>query len=150
MHLSSPQTCRSQIKCKFLIGYSFESNHLGLPELHYHENLVGGLHRCEQMSSIATVIFILSHTKPCIFFFLDQVNLDSTTREETTNTLLQPTHSCFDQAQHKIFILMEKDSYRRFLKSHFYLDLMSPTSGGNSKKMKGLNTDSNPFIPQCA
>ncbi|KAM9327129.1 regulator of G-protein signaling 4 [Gastrophryne carolinensis] len=79
-----------------------------------------------------------------------EVNLDSATREETIKNMLQPTHLCFDQAQHKIFILMEKDSYRRFLKSHFYLDLVNLTSGGNIKKTKGLNTDSNPFIPQCA
>ncbi|XP_077309170.1 regulator of G-protein signaling 4 [Lithobates pipiens] len=79
-----------------------------------------------------------------------EVNLDSITREDTTKSILQPTNSCFDQAQHKIFILMEKDSYRRFLKSHFYLDLVSLPSGGSTKKMKGLSTDSNPFIPQCA
>ncbi|XP_040216103.1 regulator of G-protein signaling 4 [Rana temporaria] len=79
-----------------------------------------------------------------------EVNLDSITREDTTKSILQPTNSCFDQAQHKIFILMEKDSYRRFLKSHFYLDLVSLPSGGSAKKMKGLSTDSNPFIPQCA
>ncbi|XP_053324721.1 regulator of G-protein signaling 4 [Spea bombifrons] len=80
-----------------------------------------------------------------------EVNLDSTTREETTKNLLHPTHSSFDEAQHKIVILMEKDSYRRFLKSHFYLDLVSMTSSGDSaKKMKALSTDNNPFIPQCA
>lgn len=79
-----------------------------------------------------------------------EVNLDSTTREETSKNILHPSNSAFDQAQHKIFILMEKDSYRRFLKSHFYLDLVHFTTGGSSKKMKGLNTDSNPFIPQCA
>lgn len=79
-----------------------------------------------------------------------EVNLDSITREDTTKSILQPTNSCFDQAQHKIFILMEKDSYRRFLKSHFYLDLVGLPSGGSTKKMKGLSTDSNPFIPQCA
>ncbi|KAM3915605.1 regulator of G-protein signaling 4 [Leptodactylus fuscus] len=79
-----------------------------------------------------------------------EVNLDSTTREETVNSIVHPTQSTFDQAQHKIFILMEKDSYRRFLKSHFYLDLVHLTTGGSSKKMKGLSTDSNPFIPQCA
>ncbi|XP_056379269.1 regulator of G-protein signaling 4 [Hyla sarda] len=79
-----------------------------------------------------------------------EVNLDSTTREDTNKNILHPTHSSFDQAQHKIYILMEKDSYRRFLKSHFYLDLVQLTPGGSSKKMKGLSGDSNPFIPQCA
>ncbi|XP_075689444.1 regulator of G-protein signaling 4 [Rhinoderma darwinii] len=79
-----------------------------------------------------------------------EVNLDSTTREETNKSILHPTHSTFDQAQHRIFTLMEKDSYRRFLKSNFYLDLVHSTTGGSTKKMKGLSTDSNPFIPQCA
>ncbi|XP_015426782.1 PREDICTED: regulator of G-protein signaling 4 [Myotis davidii] len=46
-----------------------------------------------------------------------EVNLDSGTREQTRRNLLAPTASCFDEAQRKIFHLMEKDSYRRFLKS---------------------------------
>ncbi|XP_075438952.1 regulator of G-protein signaling 4 [Ascaphus truei] len=80
-----------------------------------------------------------------------EVNLDSATREETSRNLLQPTHSCFDQAQRKIFILMEKDSYRRFLKSRFYLDLAGQADSGRSaKKVRGLCTNSNPLIPQCA
>ncbi|CAH2311788.1 regulator of G- signaling 4 [Pelobates cultripes] len=80
-----------------------------------------------------------------------EVNLDSATREDTTKNLLQPTNSTFDQAQHKIFILMEKDSYRRFLKSQFYLELTNITSNsGSIKKTKALGTDSHPFIPQCA
>lgn len=80
-----------------------------------------------------------------------EVNLDSTTREETVKNLQQPSHSSFDQAQHKIYILMEKDSYRRFLKSQFYLDLAHiSNNGGSAKKMKALGTDSHHFIPQCA
>ncbi|KAG8436646.1 hypothetical protein GDO86_007662 [Hymenochirus boettgeri] len=80
-----------------------------------------------------------------------EVNLDSATREDTCNNLRQPTNSTFDEAQHKIFILMEKDSYRRFLKSRFYLDLVNVgSSGASTKKIKGLTKDSNPFIPQCA
>ncbi|XP_040263302.1 regulator of G-protein signaling 4 [Bufo bufo] len=79
-----------------------------------------------------------------------EVNLDSATREETIKSILHPTYSTFEQAQHKIFILMEKDSYRRFLKSHCYLDIVHLTTNGGTKKMKGLSTDSNPFIPQCA
>uniref|UniRef100_A0A674IQS6 RGS domain-containing protein n=1 Tax=Terrapene triunguis TaxID=2587831 RepID=A0A674IQS6_9SAUR len=55
-----------------------------------------------------------------------EVNLDSCTWEVTSHNVLKPTLSCFDEAQKKIFILMEKDSYRCFLKSRFYLDLVSP------------------------
>ncbi|CAI9591461.1 unnamed protein product [Staurois parvus] len=110
---------------------------------------------CENYKKIKSAAKLTSKAQKIYEDFISveasrEVNLDSTTREDTTKSILQPTHLCFDQAQHKIFILMEKDSYRRFLKSHFYLDLVSLNSGGSTKKMKGLNTDSNPFIPQCA
>ncbi|XP_070252133.1 regulator of G-protein signaling 4 isoform X1 [Myotis yumanensis] len=65
-----------------------------------------------------------------------EVNLDSGTREQTRRNLLAPTATCFDEAQRKIFHLMEKDSYRRFLKSRFYLALADP-SGGASEKQQG-------------
>uniref|UniRef100_A0A8C0ZBA3 Regulator of G-protein signaling 4 n=1 Tax=Cyanistes caeruleus TaxID=156563 RepID=A0A8C0ZBA3_CYACU len=57
-----------------------------------------------------------------------EVNLDSCTREKTSHNMLEPTLSCFDEAQRKIFTLMEKDSYRRFLKSPYYLDLVTAGS----------------------
>ncbi|XP_006137267.1 regulator of G-protein signaling 4 isoform X2 [Pelodiscus sinensis] len=84
-----------------------------------------------------------------------EVNLDSCTREVTSRNVLEPTLSCFDEAQRKIFILMEKDSYRRFLKSHFYLDLVSPsatTCGTESHKstMSSTLTCTSPLVPQYA
>lgn len=80
-----------------------------------------------------------------------QVNLDSCTREETSRNMLEPTITCFDEAQKKIFNLMEKDSYRRFLKSRFYLDLVNLSSCG-SEKQKGAksSTDCASLVPQCA
>lgn len=80
-----------------------------------------------------------------------QVNLDSCTREETSRNMLEPTITCFDEAQRKIFNLMEKDSYRRFLKSRFYLDLVNLSSCG-SEKQKGAksSTDCASLVPQCA
>uniref|UniRef100_A0A8C8YWN7 Regulator of G-protein signaling 4 n=1 Tax=Prolemur simus TaxID=1328070 RepID=A0A8C8YWN7_PROSS len=80
-----------------------------------------------------------------------EVNLDSCTREETSRNMLEPTITCFDEAQKKIFNLMEKDSYRRFLKSRFYLDLAHPSSCG-SEKQKGAkgSADCAPLVPQCA
>lgn len=80
-----------------------------------------------------------------------QVNLDSCTREQTSRNLLEPTITCFDEAQKKIFHLMEKDSYRRFLKSHFYLELAISSRCG-SEKQKGMKSSSDcpSLVPQCA
>ncbi|XP_059513894.1 regulator of G-protein signaling 3 isoform X3 [Myotis daubentonii] len=58
-----------------------------------------------------------------------EVNLDSYTREHTKDNLQSVTRGCFDLAQKRIFGLMEKDSYPRFLRSDLYLDLV------NQKKM---------------
>ncbi|XP_051561819.1 regulator of G-protein signaling 4 [Myxocyprinus asiaticus] len=55
-----------------------------------------------------------------------EVNLDSSTRENTRKNLESCDGSCFDEAQSKIFTLMEKDSYRRFLKSQLFLELSQP------------------------
>uniref|UniRef100_UPI00398F1896 regulator of G-protein signaling 3-like isoform X1 n=2 Tax=Pristiophorus japonicus TaxID=55135 RepID=UPI00398F1896 len=57
---------------------------------------------------------------------LREVNLDSHTRDVTARNILSPTRSTFDLAQKRIFGLMEKDSYPRFLRSDLYLDLTSP------------------------
>ncbi|KAK9973389.1 hypothetical protein ABG768_024125 [Culter alburnus] len=55
-----------------------------------------------------------------------EVNLDSATREQTRKNLERCEASCFEEAQSKIFTLMEKDSYRRFLKSKLFLELSQP------------------------
>ncbi|XP_067830001.1 regulator of G-protein signaling 8-like isoform X2 [Heptranchias perlo] len=55
-----------------------------------------------------------------------EVNLDSHTREMTSSNILSPTRSTFDLAQKRIYGLMEKDSYPRFLRSEIYLDLTDP------------------------
>ncbi|XP_066472304.1 regulator of G-protein signaling 2-like isoform X2 [Tiliqua scincoides] len=55
-----------------------------------------------------------------------EVNLDSQTRDITNRNILLPTRSCFEQAQRRIFGLMEKDSYPRFLRSFTYQALVQP------------------------
>ncbi|XP_036607147.1 regulator of G-protein signaling 3 isoform X3 [Trichosurus vulpecula] len=54
-----------------------------------------------------------------------EVNLDSYTREHTKDNLQNVTRGCFDLAQKRIYGLMEKDSYPRFLRSELYLDLIN-------------------------
>ena len=51
------------------------------------------------------------------------MNLDSYTREHTKENLQNITRSCFDLAQCRIYGLMERDSYPRFLRSELYMDL---------------------------
>nr|XP_014343142.1 PREDICTED: regulator of G-protein signaling 4-like [Latimeria chalumnae] len=72
-----------------------------------------------------------------------EVNLDSSTREETSKNMQDPTLSCFDNAQKKIFTLLEKDSYHRFLKSKIYLDLVNQTSCTCGAQKKGRSAASN-------
>ncbi|XP_029115390.1 regulator of G-protein signaling 3-like isoform X2 [Scleropages formosus] len=65
-----------------------------------------------------------------------EVNLDSYTREHTKENLQNITCSCFDLAQKRIYGLMEKDSYPRFLRSELYVDLV------NQKKPNSMSASS--------
>lgn len=64
-----------------------------------------------------SLIFIFTSSVPL------QVNLDHVTKAITKENLEQPSQSCFNLAQAKIYNLMEKDCYPRFLKSSTYLEL---------------------------
>ncbi|XP_047445584.1 regulator of G-protein signaling 5b [Mugil cephalus] len=59
-----------------------------------------------------------------------EVNLDHLTKAITKENMEQPSQSCFDAAQAKIYTLMEKDCYPRFLKSSTYLELTRKTKTG--------------------
>ncbi|XP_061635308.1 regulator of G-protein signaling 4-like isoform X1 [Phyllopteryx taeniolatus] len=71
----------------------------------------------------------------------NEVNLDAGTREETRQKVMSASHSCFDEAQRRIYILMEKDSYRRFLHSKLIHDLsQAHTSVVRKKQNSGYST----------
>ncbi|XP_053179015.1 regulator of G-protein signaling 16 [Scomber japonicus] len=53
-----------------------------------------------------------------------EINIDHETRDITKANMLELSPSCFDQAQHKIYMLMAKDCYPRFLRSPAYRDLV--------------------------
>ncbi|XP_069573473.1 regulator of G-protein signaling 16 [Brachyistius frenatus] len=53
-----------------------------------------------------------------------EVNIDHETRDITKDNLQAPSPSSFDMAQHKIYMLMAKDCYPRFLRSPAYRDLV--------------------------
>uniref|UniRef100_UPI00398F65AC regulator of G-protein signaling 5-like n=1 Tax=Pristiophorus japonicus TaxID=55135 RepID=UPI00398F65AC len=61
-----------------------------------------------------------------------EVNIDFHTKEVTKKNILCPTLSCFDLAQRKVHVLMEKDSYPRFLKSQLYKDLIKQSQVENN------------------
>ncbi|XP_060685683.1 regulator of G-protein signaling 5-like [Hemiscyllium ocellatum] len=56
-----------------------------------------------------------------------EVNIDYETKDSTKRNLQKPSRSSFDVAQRKIYNLMEKDSYARFLRSDVYLNLIKQT-----------------------
>lgn len=59
-----------------------------------------------------------------------QVNLDHATKALTKENVGEPTKACFDLAQSKIYTLMEKDCYPRFLKSSTYLEVTRKVKSG--------------------
>ncbi|XP_056599665.1 regulator of G-protein signaling 5b [Triplophysa dalaica] len=58
-----------------------------------------------------------------------EVNLDHETKTITSKNLENPTFTCFKIAQSKIYTLMEKDCYPRFLKSTVYQELIAQHAG---------------------
>ncbi|XP_030630660.1 regulator of G-protein signaling 2-like [Chanos chanos] len=52
-----------------------------------------------------------------------EINLDYHTRETVAMNVHQPTRLCFEEAQKKIYSLMENDAYPRFIQSDFYKNL---------------------------
>ncbi|XP_042273066.1 regulator of G-protein signaling 4-like isoform X2 [Thunnus maccoyii] len=71
----------------------------------------------------------------------NEVNLDAATREETRQNMENACPSCFNEAQKMIYILMEKDSYRRFLNSKLIQDLSQTHSDIAQMKKKKSNCD---------
>ncbi|TDH08890.1 hypothetical protein EPR50_G00102530 [Perca flavescens] len=52
-----------------------------------------------------------------------EINVDHHIRERIKKSLEKPSHSCFDEAQKHVYLLMERDSCPRFLQSDAYLSL---------------------------
>ncbi|XP_006007574.1 regulator of G-protein signaling 18 [Latimeria chalumnae] len=91
---------------------------------------------CEEYKKTKSTGKLASKAKKIYLEFIEaealkEVNLDFLTKEITKENILHPTLSSFDLAQTKIYNLMEKDSYPRFLKSNIYLDLIRQTQSSN-------------------
>uniref|UniRef100_A0A8C5WLY1 Regulator of G protein signaling 16 n=1 Tax=Leptobrachium leishanense TaxID=445787 RepID=A0A8C5WLY1_9ANUR len=57
-----------------------------------------------------------------------EVNIDHQTRELTLQRMTVASRNCFDVVQEQIRVLMEKDSFPRFIKSPFYKELLHQSS----------------------
>ncbi|KAK7944825.1 hypothetical protein WMY93_000553 [Mugilogobius chulae] len=83
---------------------------------------------CEDYKTIDSETKLLSKAKYIYTVFIEsdapkEVNIDYSTKMAIEQSISQPTKSCFDAAQKKVYSLMQKDSYPRFLHSDIYLHL---------------------------
>lgn len=69
------------------------------------------------------------------------MNLDAVIREETRQNVSSACPSSFDEAQKMIYVLMEKDSYRRFLRSTLVQDLLQAQVASARVKMEKKSSD---------
>ena len=68
-----------------------------------------------------------------------QVNIDYRTREKTKQSLEDPSPTSLNEVQAKVYGLMEKDSYPRFLRSKMYQDIVSRTHAQGQRRSVWLN-----------
>ncbi|CAK6952205.1 regulator of G-protein signaling 18 [Scomber scombrus] len=83
---------------------------------------------CEEYKAIDSETKLLSKAKYIYTVFIEsdapkEVNIDYNTKTAIQKNMAQPTKSCFEAAQMKVYSLMKKDSYPRFLHSDIYLRL---------------------------
>ncbi|KAJ7986449.1 hypothetical protein DPEC_G00340000 [Dallia pectoralis] len=84
---------------------------------------------CEEYKKIKTPAKLGSKAKKIYNEFIDvksprEINIDYRTREMTRLSVLEPTPCSLNEVQTRVYGLMEKDSYPRFLRSKLYQDLL--------------------------
>ncbi|XP_028329523.1 LOW QUALITY PROTEIN: regulator of G-protein signaling 18 [Gouania willdenowi] len=90
---------------------------------------------CEEYKTIDSETKLLSKAKCIYTVFIEseapkEVNIDYDTRMAIQKNITQPTAHCFEAAQLKVYSLMKKDSYPRFLLSDIYLRLTRKRGSG--------------------
>ncbi|XP_073710371.1 regulator of G-protein signaling 18 isoform X1 [Misgurnus anguillicaudatus] len=83
---------------------------------------------CEDFKSTESSTKLQTKARQIYAVFIDkeapkEVNIDHSTKTTIEKNVLHPTRSCFDVAQDKIYSLMKRDCYPRFLTSDIYLTL---------------------------
>ncbi|XP_071773757.1 regulator of G-protein signaling 18 [Centroberyx gerrardi] len=90
---------------------------------------------CEEYKTIDSETKLLSKAKYIYAVFIEseapkEVNIDYATKTDIQKNITQPTKSCFEAAQVKVYSLMKKDCYPRFLTSDIYLRLAKRKAPG--------------------
>lgn len=70
----------------------------------------------------------------CLLSLSGQINIDYRTRERTKQSLEDPSPTSLNEVQAKIYSLMEKDSYQRFLRSKMYQDIVNRTHAQGQRR----------------
>ncbi|KAK3539073.1 hypothetical protein QTP86_023517, partial [Hemibagrus guttatus] len=101
---------------------------------------------CEDYRRIKSLSKMASRAKKIFEEYISiqsskEVNLDSYTREQTKENMENIGADCFDLAQRRIFGLMEKDPYPRFLRSDLYLDLTHQKRAPLHSSLKAIDSD---------
>ncbi|XP_051867036.1 regulator of G-protein signaling 8-like isoform X1 [Pristis pectinata] len=96
---------------------------------------------CEDYKKTKSPAKLTSKAKKIYSEFIDvqaprEVNIDFQTRELTKKNLLEPDHACFNDAQKRVYSLMERDSYPRFLRSKVYLDVLNQTHSNSQTQRR--------------
>uniref|UniRef100_A0A8C1TKY7 Regulator of G protein signaling 18 n=1 Tax=Cyprinus carpio TaxID=7962 RepID=A0A8C1TKY7_CYPCA len=89
---------------------------------------------CEDFKTTESATKLQSKAKQIHAIFIDkeapkEINIDHSTKATIEKNILKPTRSCFDAAQSKIYSLMKRDCYPRFLSSDIYLTLTKRLCG---------------------
>ncbi|TRY99072.1 hypothetical protein DNTS_021175 [Danionella cerebrum] len=92
---------------------------------------------CEDFKRIKSLSKMSSRAKKIFTEYISiqsckEVNLDSSTKEQIKENMENICSDCFDLAQSRIFGLMERDSYPRFLRSDIYLELTNQKRPGSA------------------
>ncbi|KAK2911626.1 hypothetical protein Q8A67_003759 [Cirrhinus molitorella] len=92
---------------------------------------------CEDFKRIKSLSKMATRAKKIFTEYISiqsckEVNLDSYTREHIKENMENICADCFDLAQSRIFGLMERDSYPRFLRSDIYLELTNQKRPGSA------------------
>ncbi|XP_063746734.1 regulator of G-protein signaling 8-like [Eleginops maclovinus] len=85
---------------------------------------------CEEYKKVKSSTKLASKANKILHEFIDnqaprEINIDYRTREKTKQTLKDPSPTSLNEVQAKVYSLMEKDSYPRFLRSKMYQDIVN-------------------------